>query len=426
MSAESFSANPFDPTQPTPPFAGRESLIARVHQHLTGAPVTQALLIIGRRRSGRTALIHALRARLDDTFVWVELSLTAPVLTSETAFWHMLWEAGKQAAAERGLSVHRLPHWPDDKRAVDQRAWLVERGLPELYQLIRPHRRLVLVADNAEPLADAVTRRALPADFGEALGLMFGPQLGMMMTAHLDAEPAMKTLAPLVDPDFTIRLNALTPDGVAQLLAFGRDGVHPDLSAELYRLTGGAPELTLRAAALAHEQSRGESYRPDHLRAALPDLMLWAKPSFNRLWENLTTDEQAVLTALAYLHFQSPDKPIQAEQIESWLTDTEYPLDLTTIFSLLRRLEFVEIVDHTHRDVKIHAGLFEQWIRETIRPNQLRLTVPPATQPSTNPKLIRYGLMGLGLLLLILVLAIALGTPAPQSADPLATVVLDE
>jgi hypothetical protein len=285
---------------------------------------------------------------------------------------------------------------------------------------------LVLIADNAESLADAVARGDLPSDFGEALGLMFGLQLGMLMTCHLDAESRMTKLAPLTDPDFTVRLNALTQDGVAQLLTAGRDGAEVGYAAALYRMTGGAPELTLRAAALVHDASRGEFYRTEHLRATLPDLMLWAKPSFDRLWENLTADEQAVLTALAYLHFQQPDKPIQAEQIETWLADTEYPLDLTAIFSLLRRLEFVEIVDHAHRDVKIRAGAFEQWIRETVRRDHLRLTAPPSTSTPTDPKIVRYALIGLTVLLVILLLSIALGIPSGGFGDLVATVVLGE
>lgn len=424
MPAEPAPGNPFDPTQPTPPFVGRESLIARVHQHLTGAPVTHALLIVGRRRGGRTTFLRALRARLDDSFIWVDLKLTPSVLASESAFWLMLWEAGKQAAAARGLSVHRLPHWPDDKRASEQRAWLVERGLPELYQLIRPHRRMVITLDNAEPLADAVARGDLPPDFGEAIGLMFGPQLGMVLTAHLDAEARMKKLTPLIHPDFTLRLHALTVDGVAELLSYGRDGAEPGYAAALHRFTGGAPELTLRAAALVHDLSRGEYYRAEHLRAVLPDLLLWARPGLALLWENLSSDEQAVLVALAYLHFDQPDKPILAEKVEAWLADSEYPLDLTTIFSLLRRLDFVEIIDHAHRDVKIRSGVFEQWIRETVRRDHLRLSAPTISTAPIDPKIIRYALIGLAAVLVILLVAIALSTPDGGSRETVPTVVL--
>lgn len=423
MPVNSASANPFDPTQPTPPFAGRDALFARVHQHLTGAPVTQALLILGRRRSGRTAFLRAIRHQVDDSFIWVDLNLTSSTLVSESGFWLMLWENCKAAAATRGLSIHRLPHWPDDKRATDQRIWLIERGLPELYQLIRPHRRLVMVIDNAEPLADAVARGDLPSDFAAACGKMFSPQLGLILTAHLDAESRMNKLSPLVDPAFTVRLNALTIEGVAQLLTAGRDGAETGYTEALYHLTGGAPELTLRAAALVHDLSRGEYYRAEHLRASMPDLLLWAKPGFALLWENLTADEQAVLTALAYLRFAQPDKPILAEQIESWLTDTEYPLDLTAIFSLLRRLEFVEIIDHAHRDVKIRAGAFEQWIRETMRPDHLRLTETPISAAPIDPKIIRYALIGLVILLMILLAAIALSSPNDIS-DAVPTVVL--
>jgi len=335
----------------------------------------------------------------------------------------MVWESGKAAAALRGLSVHRLPHWPDDKPVLEQRAWLRERGLPELYQLIRPHRRLVLLIDNAEPLADAVIRGDLPADFSEAVGKMFSPQLGMVISAHLDAEARMQRLAPLVDPDFTVRLPALTLEGVSELLSYGRDGAEAGFESALHRATGGAPELTIRAAALIHDISRGEYYRADHIRVVMSDLLLWSRPGFTLLWENLTADEQAVLTALAYLRFNQPDKSIQAEQIEAWLADTEYPLDLTAIFSLLRRLEFVEIIDHAHRDIRIRAGVFEQWIRETVRPNHLRMASEPSSAAVIDPKIVRYALIGLGVLLLILLAAIVLSTP-DSASEAIPTVVL--
>jgi len=422
MPAEAASGNPFDPAQPTPPFAGRDALFARVHQHLTGAPVTHALLFLGRRRSGRTAFLRALRTRLDDSFIGLDLTLTPSVLASESAFWWMVWESGKLAAAGRGLSVHRLPHWPDDKSSSDQRKWLIERGLPELYQLIRPHRRLVLMIDNAEPLADAVIRGDLPPDFGEAIGRMFGPQLGMILSGHLDAEARLRHLAPLIDPDFTVRLTALTLEGVTDLLSSGRDRSEAGFAAALHRASGGAPELTLRAAALIHDISRGEYYRAEHIRAVMSDLLLWARPGFTLLWENLTTDEQAVLTALAYLRFDQPDKPIQAEQLEAWLADTEYPLDLTAIFSLLRRLEFVEIIDHAHRDVRIRSGVFEQWVRETVRPNHLRRVSASSASAQIDPKIVRYALIGLGVLLLILLAAILLSTPG-GGGEAISTVV---
>ncbi len=423
MPAEPASGNPFDPAQPTSPFAGRDALFARVHQHLTGAPVTHALVILGRRRSGRTAFLRVLRAQLDDSFIWLDLSITPATLTSESAFWLTVWESGKSAAAKRGLSVHRLPHWPDDKPHKEQRAWLLERGLPELYQLIRPHRRLVLVIDNAEPLADAVIRGDLPPDFGEAIGRMFSPQLGMILTAHLDAEARMRQLAPLVETDATVRLTALTVEAVAELLTSGRDRSEAGFALALHRASGGAPELTLRTAALVHDISRGEYYRAVHIRAVMSDLLLWARPGFALLWENLTADEQAVLTALAYLHFEQPDKPIQAEQVEAWLADTEYPLDLTAIFSLLRRLEFVEIIDHAHRDVRIRSGIFEQWIRETVRRDHLRMASAPSSGAPIDPKIVRYALIGLGVLLLILLAALILSTPS-GGGEVIPTVVL--
>ena len=134
------------------------------------------------------------------------------------------------------------------------------------------------------------------------------------------------------------------------------------MAAQLYALTGGLPELALNAAAAVHEVSHGEAYSPVHLRQARPTLAAEAAPYFRMLWDNLSADEQAVLTALAYLRFDRPDAALRAEDVEAWLADSDYPLDLTAIFSVLRRLEFVDVVSGPNVNVRIRAGLFESWI----------------------------------------------------------------
>jgi hypothetical protein len=235
----------------------------------------------------------------------------------------------------------------------------------------------------------------------------------------------MANLAPLTQAESTLRLSAFSSAEVEQLLTHGRGGSESGYALALHRMTGGAPELTLRAAALAHDYARGNYYKTEHLRAITPDLLLWARPGFGLLWDNLTADEQVVMVALAHLHYAQPDKPIAAEQVEAWLTDSEYPLDLTAIFSVLRRLEFFELVDHAHRDVRIRAEVFEQWVRETVRRDHLRRaapTPPPDSLPS--PRTTRLWLIVLGVVVGLLLLLIALGAPSPVTPDPLPTVVL--
>ena len=181
--------NPFNLSQPAPPFAGRAEQLARLHQHLTSAAVPHALTVLGRRRGGRTAFVEAARRQFDEAFVWAAPDLAA--VNDEPALILALYQSGKDAASARGLAVHRLPRFPDEKTHTEQRTWLVEAGLPELYQLIRPHRRLIWVIDGAEPLAEAVAHGDLPADLGAWLGSLFGAQLGMLLTAHVDNETAL-------------------------------------------------------------------------------------------------------------------------------------------------------------------------------------------------------------------------------------------
>ncbi|MBK9125987.1 MAG: hypothetical protein IPM16_23060 [Chloroflexi bacterium] len=415
----------FDSAQPTSPFVGRADVIARIHQHLTSAAVSCAFTVVGRRRAGQTALLEHIRRRFDDTFVWAFPDMAAA--TDERRWLAALYQAGKDAASARGLSVHRLPRWPDEKSAAEQRVWLTETGLPELFELIRPHRRLVWVVDGVEPLAEAVARGEHPADLGAWMSGMIGPQLGMVFAAHLDQEGALVRLAPLVQPDYTARLLALTLQETGDLLNMGRDGADPELVAALYALTGGLPEWTLKAALAVHAQSHGEAYRVDHLRAVRPALAAEAAPYFKQVWENLNADEQAVVAALAYQHFERPDAPLRGEDVEAWLADSDYPLDLTAVYAVLRRLDFVEVVDNTPNQVRVRAGLFESWVRERVKPEQLRKSGGSAGTRPPDPATVR----GLAILLLILLAALIIAAainqqPSAGPSDVVPTVTLGQ
>ncbi|MBK8138692.1 MAG: hypothetical protein IPK52_23250 [Chloroflexi bacterium] len=409
------AGNPFSTTQPAPPFAGRSELLARLHQHLTSAAVPHALTLLGRRRSGRTAFIEAARRRFDESFVWATPDLGA--VGDDSAWLHALYQSGKDAASARGLSVHRLPRWPDEKTPSEQRAWLQDSGLPELFQLIRPHRRLIWVVDGAEPLAEAVARGTLQADLGEWMTGLVGTQLGILFTAHVDNEASLARLTPLVNPSNTFRLGALNEEETAELLAFGRGDPEETMAKQVHALTGGLPELALKSAAAVHEVSKGEAYSPAHLKQVRAGLAAEAAPYFRSLWENLSADEQAVMTALAYLRFERPAAALNAEDVEARLADSDYPLDLTAIFAVLRRLEFVDIVSGTHKDVSIRAGLFESWIRETVKPEHLRRMTIEMPAAAVDPQVARYGVIVLLVVLAILLIIAASGQPAPGNND---------
>lgn len=412
----------FDPGQPVSPFVGRADVIARIHQHLTSAAVSCAFTIVGRRRAGRTALLEHIRHRFDDTFVWAFPDMAA--VTDERRWLAALYQAGKDAASARGLSVHRLPRWPDEKPADEQRAWLTGTGLPELFELIRPQRRLVWVIDGVEPLAEAVARGEHPADLGAWMSQLIGPQLGMIFTAHLDQEGALVRLAPLVQPDYIARLLALTLHETGDLLNMGRDAADPELVTTLHGLTGGLPEWTLKAALAVHAQSHGEAYRVEHLRTVRPALAAEAAPYFKQVWEHLSGDEQAVVAALAYLRFERPDAALRGEDVEAWLADSDYPLDLTAVYAVLRRLDFVEVIDNTPNQVRMRAGLFESWVRERIKPAQLRKAGGAIEARPPDPATVR----GLAILLLVLLAALliaaAVNQPSTGPGEVVPTVTL--
>jgi hypothetical protein len=196
------------------------------------------------------------------------------------------------------------------------------------------------------------------------------------------------------------------------------------MAGQLYALTGGLPELAVKAAAAVHEVSRGEAYSPAHLKQVRAALAAEAAPYFRTLWDNLSADEQAVLTALAYLRFDRPDAAMRAEDVEAWLADSDYPLDLTAVFSVLRRLEFVDVVSSPNLNVRIRAGLFESWIRETVKPEHLRRRTMELPAAPVDPQLVRYGVIALAVILVILLLIALSGQPGPAPTDLVPTVTL--
>lgn len=396
--------NPFDPQHPAPPFAGRDAELARLHQAVTTPQPSEALVFLGRRRAGKTALLKQFDHAFDELFIGVLLPLDTAPLHSETAWLRAIYQMMYDALIVRGFSQERLPHIPEtlariDAYADDWRAWLLDEAVPEIARIIRAARRIVLLMDDAGYLLDAIEKGTLPRDHGAFLARLIHPQLHIVLTADAE-ETRLELLSPLVNPMHTLRLGPLSREGVAAVLAFAdMDAAGIDAADEVYAATGGLPELARRAGYHLYERGgeRGDKRddKPTTIKDVLAQVYADGEATFRQIWDGLNRGERLVLTAIAGLLYADPLRPITPDRIEAWLVETDFPQDLTTVQATVRGLEYREIIRHElpepARDhpggLRLTAGLMQRWLLENARLNMpIEKPASEAARPVTRDK----------------------------------------
>lgn len=410
---------------PPEPFAARESALARIHQHLVADSHTHALLLTGRAGTGKTALLRAFDSAFDPLNVWgLYLDLTDAPLHDESEWLFLLFTRAHQAALEHGFSAERLPVLSSAGAVDDLRIWLVETGFPELFRVIRGARRVVYLLDNAGALLDALTRGDLPADHLTYLRGLLGPQLSIVLTAALDDEPRLHQLAPLVNPLTPFRLSRFSPDETRRVVeAVTGEPAADSLAQEVYKAAGGQPLLTRRMA--DRVASGADAYYASE--------QVYDRESrfFRQQWESLNDNERRVLSAAAALIYADPLVKLNAAALETWLVDSDAPLDLTGIQAALRGLEYHEMVELSAQGVAIRGDLMRRWLLENARrPASIaRRTVPPsmaALEPAREsaPRWVWIALAA-AVLVALVVLALLLAPDAVGMGDALPTVTLN-
>jgi hypothetical protein len=424
--------NPYHPDDPAlAAFAGREAAFARLHQHLTSPTHAEAVLFLGRRHVGKTALLRHFGAFFDDTFIDVYLPLQQTPLESEERWLlHLVQGIGK-ALALRDFTLTRLPEPPEASSQL--REWFADSYLDELFGVIR-YRRLALLLDDADALLNALGQ-ALPTDhlvYLQALVQRY-PQFGIALTLDTAHETAIPALSPLIHAAETFRLTNLSQQESRWLLQKPAAGLYavPDDSADtIYKATGGQPLLLQRAGRRLFERweaqqhlSQGSTHNADlfaDVKGIIQQVYAESEAGFRETWQQATRDERLVLTAIVSLLYDDPLSKIDTTRIESWLVETDYPLDATAINAALRSLEYNEIVSSTSNGLAITAGLMQTWLLE-----HARLTDSPLhtakQQPDWRWAVVVAILVVIGLLVAI---SFASGGSPEASGTPLPTVTL--
>jgi hypothetical protein len=354
------------------PFAGRQAAFTRLYQTLSDPAGGRALLITGRARVGRTSLLYAFDSAFGESMVSALVPLRSAPLGSEMEF---VLELAQDITA--GLIAHDVPtgKLSDLKPpAGDARLWLEDEFLPAVFHHLRL-RRLALLIDDADRLVSAILAEDLPDDLFSYLRklLEHWPALGIVVTAPDDDTLDASSFSPLVTLNDHVRLMNLAPDETRWLIQAPVRSFYsaPDAAAAaVQRATGGAPALVQQFGYHLFkrwEASEGNVLGLEDVRAVTPRVYQAALNDFRRQWSSYTLNERLVLTAITDLIYEDPLDRISVPVLQTWLTDTDYPLDTTAILSALRSLEYNEIVAGMPDSIVINSGMLQTWLLENAR-----------------------------------------------------------
>ena len=415
------------------PFAGRQEAFARLYARLFDPTHTGAILFLGRRHIGKTALLRNADSVFKETALGVYIPLCEIAPESEADWLLALAQAATGELVERGFTLNRLTQL--DPPGDDPRTWFETTFMPQILGAVR--RKLLILLDDVDRLLMAVRAGQLPADTFDYLLSLTQKYRNLHLALTLDAEfeDDINDLDPLVVPGDVVRLTQLSLDETRWLLQAPVHGLYtvPDECVlAVQKGVGGAPGLVQHFGYQLFQ--RWEAF-PElnvftlaDVRSLIPTLYLYNEPDYRYLWERLSANEHLVLTAISGLLYADPLGHIDAASIQDWLVETDFPLDLTAINSTLRSLEYGELLQPTSTGIALSAEIMQTWLLENARLGTRGIKPPIVReQPARRitPRLLRTLLIILILLVIANVLAYAWvnsGTPTvAPNAQPTVT-----
>jgi hypothetical protein len=396
-------------------FIGREAIYARLQQHVLDPPNPHALLYTGHDGIGKSSLLRHIPQVFDNQILALYISLADAPLKNETEWLYYLLERTNEMLEGHEFTLSRLPQETEEPDNFSD--WFQDVYLYEVMHMIRPQRRIVWLMDDAQYLLDALPQQI------EYLYRLLQTHLQLAIVFALDTEyeNRIHELAPLVNPATAERLHRLDKTDSVELIRQYAPGASDEIARLVYEATGGHPRLLTHFGQALHRAwaSYGDI---EALEAARPLAYTASENHFRRLWQLLTRDERLVLTAIASLIYDDPLKPVTVERVETWLVETDYPMDTTTIHAALRGLDYQDVVSNLrNQGYKLIAGMQQTWLLEHARLSEIAgISFAGLSQKISWRVLVIAGIVILGLIVLLILL------PAPTlaPADVIPTVTL--
>lgn len=346
--------NPLEPVENPAWFFGREDAFAFFRQHLVGIPLQHALVLIGRRGLGKSALLRQLQHNLDESYRVCLIDLTLVDLRGEDGLFATLVDEIHATLEQAEVSTYRLPDWPEsgEEAALNRRAWFRDVYLDVAMTALR-HRHLIIVFDDAHLLLDAIDKGTLPADLPEYLGALQAAHDRLDFALALDISHEDRALAvPLMaDPALHYRLSELPPadaerlvrEPVARVYSYD-EGLVPRILA----LAGGHPFLLTSICRLIFRRSEERHHAGSiielDLIAVYPAALDQAGEILRPLWRGASQNEQLTLIALARRSGQDAAASVTFDELLAEVNDLGYEVSKTQLASALRSLDYKGLV----------------------------------------------------------------------------------
>ncbi len=372
---------------------------------------------MSRSAGGKTALLQYVHATFSSDCITVFFPLQSTPIKGEDDWLLGLAQATTEVLTTGEFNLSRLPNLPEK----DVREWLKEEYLSAVFKIIRPHRRLVWLFDDVERLINTIVTGQMPIDTFKYLHSMLGLHSGLGMALTIDSahESDLDAMQPLIRSDTIIRLGRLSAEESGQVLRQFIAGLTDDSVAAVYRATGGQPQLL---------QLFGEEFTvkfaetgelpitPEDIQTLAQAVYEKSGDDFREVWGSLTHNERLVLTAIGNLLYDDSLRQVDTDAIETWLVETNYPLDATTINAAIRGLEYREIIASTQSNLSFTAELMQKWLLEHGRLGEGADSVGEET-PGRRMVWLTVAL----LLTLFIVLAVLIGLNNAPGADSAVT-----
>jgi hypothetical protein len=349
----------FPPNAQTEPFAGRQNLLVRLYHQFIDPSHRYAIVFTGHEGMGKTRLLQAV-SRFDDPILCAYFPLTD--LADEDAWLRSLIASINQILEERQFSISRVP----EMQGMDEqplRDWLRDTYLPEIFNIIRTHRRLVWLFDDAEFLLTAPKGHI---HYLHSLLQEFR-QLSIVLAISTEAENALNQMHPLVNLALAERIHRLNLEETGDLMRQYAAGADDEMLNTILEATGGHPRLLSRfGKALAQDWATMTNTQA--LSQAKTQVYQQSREEFRQHWLKFSQHERLVLTALASLVYENPLQAPSAQTIETWLVETDYPMDIVAINAALRSLDYHDMIYHHPKGgIALVTGFMQQWLLENAR-----------------------------------------------------------
>lgn len=392
-----------DSAQTAAPFVGRDTAFVRLHQHILNPATRHAMIYIGRDGIGKTRFLRHFNVVFDESHPGVYIPLRTLRPETGADLLRELAQETTQHIQNYFYSPIALPiaHQELDTAATKQ--WFTEVYLPAVLQIVRADRHLIWLIDDVEVLLAA---EAELASFLYQL-LQQHSALTIVLTLNLKYETRLSELTPLIDVTQVERLASLSEAETETLIRhFVGDISEADVPA-IYQATGGHPRFV---ASFGRELAKLHDIHGDIVRQVMPTVGSENAQYLEALWQGLAPDERLVLNAVSSLYYDDPLRVIAAEDIETWLLETDFPMDITTIRVTLRGLTYQEIVAMQGGTIQLTTGLLQKWLIENAHLDDL------ATKG--NATLGRSWLI-VALVIMGILIVILFSQPAPSVPDAL-------